>query len=65
MPIAYQIDKSLALMTTVWDGPITAADWREHLRETFAVDGPSPVAYLAELGIRACPGEELRATISN
>jgi hypothetical protein len=36
MPIAYRIDKSLALMTIVWDGPITAADWREHLRETFA-----------------------------
>ena len=36
MPIAYRIDKSLALMTTVWDGPITAADWREHLRAAFA-----------------------------
>jgi hypothetical protein len=36
MPITYRIDKPLALMTMVWDGRVTAADWREHLQATFA-----------------------------
>jgi hypothetical protein len=50
MPIAYRIDKSLALMTIVWDGPITAADWREHLRETFAdPNWPGVVRNLTDL----------------
>jgi len=50
MPIAYRIDKSLALMTIVWDGPITAADWREHLRETFAdPDWPGVLRNLTDL----------------
>jgi len=50
MPIAYRIDKSLALMTIVWDGPITAAEWREHLRETFAdPDWPGVLRNLTDL----------------
>ena len=50
MPIVYRIDKSLALMTTVWDGPITAADWREHLRATFAEpDWPDVLRNLTDL----------------
>jgi hypothetical protein len=35
MGIAYRLEKPLSLMTTVWDGTITADDWQEHLRETF------------------------------
>jgi hypothetical protein len=35
MGIAYRIDKQLAFMTTVWDGAISAADWRDHLQATF------------------------------
>lgn len=50
MPIAYRIDKPLALMTTVWDGPITAADWREHLNATFAEpDWPGVLRNLTDL----------------
>src|SRR5690242_13736849 len=50
MPIAYRIDKPLALMTTVWDGPISAVDWREHLRATFAEpDWPGVVRNLSDL----------------
>jgi hypothetical protein len=50
MPIVYRIDKSLALMTTVWDGPISASDWREHLRETFAEpDWPGVLRNLTDL----------------
>jgi len=50
MPIAYRIDKPLALMTSVWDGPITAAEWREHLRETFAEpDWPGVLRNLTDL----------------
>jgi hypothetical protein len=50
MPIAYRIDKPLALMTTVWNGPITAAEWREHLQETFAdPDWPGVLRNLSDL----------------
>ena len=50
MPIAYRIDKQLALMTAVWDGPISAVDWREHLRATFAEpDWPSVLLNLTDL----------------
>ena len=50
MPIVYRIDKSLALMTTVWDGAICAADWREHLRATFADPAwPGVVRNLSDL----------------
>jgi hypothetical protein len=33
--IAYRLDKVQGLMTIVWDGQVTAADWREHLEATF------------------------------
>jgi hypothetical protein len=50
MPIVYRIDKALALMTAVWDGPITAGDWREHLRATFAEpDWPGVLRNLTDL----------------
>jgi len=50
MPIAYRIDKPIALMTTVWQGPITAADWREHLQATFAdPDWPGVLRNLTDL----------------
>ena len=50
MPIAYRIDKQLAMLTAVWDGSITAADWREHLRTTFAdPDWPGVLRNLTDL----------------
>jgi hypothetical protein len=50
MGIGYRIDKQLALMTTVWDGAITAADWRDHLRATFAEpDWPGVLRNLTDL----------------
>ena len=36
MGIAYRMDKSQGLMTIVWDGVITADDWRAHLEEMLA-----------------------------
>jgi hypothetical protein len=33
--IAYRLDKSQGLMTIVWDGVVTAADWRAHLEQMF------------------------------
>lgn len=35
MGIAYRLDKSQGLMTFVWDGNVTAADWRAHLESIF------------------------------
>jgi len=35
MGIAYRLERPLGLMTTVWDGAITAVDWQEHLQATF------------------------------
>ena len=50
MGIAYRIDKQLALMTTVWDGVISAAGWREHLRSSFAdPDWPAVERNLSDL----------------
>jgi hypothetical protein len=33
--IAYRLDKSQGLMTIVWDGKVTGADWRAHLEAVF------------------------------
>jgi hypothetical protein len=50
MGIAYRIDKPFAFMTAVWDGVISAADWREHLLATFAdPDWPAVVRSLSDL----------------
>jgi hypothetical protein len=35
MGIAYRMDKSQGLMTIVWDGSVTADDWRAHLEAMF------------------------------
>ena len=35
MGIGYRLDKSQGLMTIVWDGPVTVADWRGHLQAIF------------------------------
>jgi hypothetical protein len=50
MGIAYRLDKPVSLMTTVWDGAITAVDWQEHLRDTFAdPDWPAVTRNLTDL----------------
>ncbi len=50
MGIAYEVDKQQALMTIVWDGAITAADWRAHLEATFAdPDWPAVARNLTDL----------------
>jgi len=50
MGIAYRIDKQLAFMTTVWDGAISAADWRDHLEATFTdANWPGVVRNLTDL----------------
>jgi hypothetical protein len=36
MGIAYRIDTTLGLTTAVWDGVVTADDWRTHLLDLFA-----------------------------
>jgi hypothetical protein len=33
--IAYRLDRNQGLMTIVWDGEVTAADWRAHLEAIF------------------------------
>jgi hypothetical protein len=33
--IAYRLDKAQGLMTIVWDGKVTADDWRAHLEAMF------------------------------
>ena len=35
MGITYRLDKNQGLMTIVWDGSVTAADWRAHLQAIF------------------------------
>jgi hypothetical protein len=35
MGIAYRLDKAQGLMTFVWDGTVTADDWRAHLEAIF------------------------------
>jgi len=50
MGIAYRLEKQLGLMTTVWDGAITADDWQSHLRETFDdPDWPAVTRNLTDL----------------
>ena len=50
MGIAYRLEKHLGLMTTVWDGAVTADDWQEHLRETFDdPDWPAVTRNLTDL----------------
>jgi hypothetical protein len=52
MGIAYRLDKSQGLMTIVWDGQVTAADWRGHLRAMF--DDPEwPVGSLNLTDLRS------------
>jgi hypothetical protein len=50
MGIAYRLEKQLGLMTTVWDGEVTADDWQEHLQQTFDdPDWPSVTRNLTDL----------------
>ena len=50
MGIAYRLERNLSLMTTVWNGAITADDWQEHLQDTFGdPDWPSVTRNLTDL----------------
>jgi hypothetical protein len=50
MGIAYWLEKQLGLMTTVWDGAISAEAWQEHLRATFDdPDWPAVTRNLTDL----------------
>ena len=50
MGISYRLDKTLGLMTFVWDGTVTAADWKAHLTEIFAdPDWPAGTRNLTDL----------------
>jgi len=52
MGIAYRTDKKLGLTTIVWDGVVTADDWRSHLLEMFA-DPSWPPGSLSLSDLRA------------
>ena len=48
--IGYRLDKTQGLMTIVWDGKITAADWRAHLEAMFHdPDWPAGTRNLTDL----------------
>jgi hypothetical protein len=50
MGIAYRLDKAQGLMTIVWDGQVTAGDWRSHLEAVFAdPDWPAGPRNLSDL----------------
>ena len=50
MGIAYRIDKTIGITTIVWDGLVTADDWRAHLLELFAdPDWPPGLLSLTDL----------------
>ena len=50
MGIAYRLEKQLSLMTTVWDGAISADAWQQHLREMLDdPDWPSVTRNLTDL----------------
>ncbi len=50
MGVAYRTDKAHGLQTIVWDGTVTADDWRDHLLETFAdPDWPAVTLSLTDL----------------
>ena len=48
--ISYRLDKAQGLMTFVWDGKVTADDWKAHLTEMFAdPDWPAGTRNLTDL----------------
>jgi hypothetical protein len=50
MGIAYRLDKVQGLMTIVWDGEVTADDWRAHLEAVFDdPDWPAGPSNLTDL----------------
>jgi len=50
MGIAYRLDRVQGLMTIVWDGKVTADEWRTHLEAVFEdPDWPAGPANLTDL----------------
>ena len=50
MGISYRLDKAQGLMTFVWDGKVTAEDWKVHIRAILAdPDWPAGTRNLSDL----------------